>query len=45
MLKHTGNTNNSEIRFVSRFTTNNIAPKLKKDAGHTKLLSKSYQTC
>ena len=30
MLKHTRNTNNSGIRFISRFTMNNIAPKTQK---------------
>ena len=30
MLKYTRNTNNSGIRFISRFTMNNIAPKLQK---------------
>ena len=43
MLKHTRNTNNSGIRF-SRFTMNNVAQKLK-NAGHTILLSTSYQKC
>ena len=30
MLKHTRNTNNSGIRFLSRLKMNDIAPKLKK---------------
>ena len=47
MLKHTRNTNNSGIRFYRQIYNgllmNNIAPKLQKNAGHTKLTSASFK--